>query len=476
MTRQTNIFFAAWLLLVFVQSWSAMVIAQESPAQLSGFEPSEIFDIKDGGPVEIGNDVLLRLLLRGFQVSDKSLRRAAQATVAVSLQDVHDNPRDYRFYSFEIAGIANEFKSYRSERDELLIDGFHLLHVTDDAGDECLVALPMVSDKRQLDSIPASWTAGESLDQPVRLIGFFMGLRSFDDDDGSTVSAPAALQNRLNPPLFVARKVQWYPNRRSEKFDVDDMDVLLAAQGVDFHQLGQVGKNRNSGIGVDEALSFYQLLKAATRIESMQFKNSRIDLETMLRNPRQCLAEPVRLTGHLRRVTEIPIEDDEIRQLLEMDRYFQIDMFVPLDNRRIVIKPPGIKANEKNDAEVGSSSNLVIENRFPVTVCTASLPMAQGDINRNRISVQGFFFKNWSYESELSIDSQSGVQQIAPLIIAREPDIAPLGPDYFSWLLTAFGIAVLLGVLGLAWFMRPGRSAGPRHPVPEQIELPDVDS
>jgi len=448
--------------------------AQESPAVLSGFEPAEIFEAEDGGPLGTDSPILTRLLLRCLQVSDASFIRAARHTKSVSLKDCTANPRDFRFYSFAISGTATEFHSYPLNHEDSLLVGFHLVHVNDATGTECLVAIPEPRDQRHRGALPDRWVPRESLDQPVRFFGFFMGLRRLANDEGS-VSAPSALQNKLRAPVFVARKLSWYPDRALEKYGIDENDVLLARAGVDFHQLRHVGRNGSYGIDADEALSFYQLLLAASQLDHPMPVTRYIQLEEMLRSPRACLAKPVRLTGDVRRITEVTVADDHIRRTLGIEKYYQIDMFITLDNRKIVIQPPGKSRGGQPVADGQATGDLVFEHRFPVTICTVSLPMEPERIHRKRITVRGFFFKNWSYQSERSIASRSGVQQIAPLILAGEPAIAPSIPDYFGWGVTAFALCVLSATLLLAWSMRLGKSVDRQRSIPEKFELPVID-
>ena len=454
------------------------LVAQDSPAELSGFEPSEIFDVRDGGKIEPGNEVLTRLLYRCFQVSDKSLRRASRHTNDVTIQDTADNPRDYRFYPFAINGVAKAFTTRLIENDSNAFDGVDLLHVTDSSGQECLVALPIVGDEQMQAALPHQWTANTEIEQPIEFVGFFMGLRNFEPEPGdnaSSIAAPDSLSNKLNPPLFVARRVNWYPDRISAELEITETDLLLAQAGVDFTQLRQLGDRNGYGINADEALSFYQLLKAASELDAPSIQAPKIELESMLRNPAHYLARPVAITGHVRRVTEIAVQDADIRQRLGIDKYYQLDMFVPLENRRIVIKPPPGKSADKKPTADSDTQDLVIDHRFPVTVCTCSLPMAKDQINRNRVTARGFFFKNWSYESELSLETQSGARQIAPLIIAMQPDIAPAGANDFSWILMLFAFAVLGSAVLLAWLMKLRTTSGNQQAMPERIEIPDIE-
>ena len=453
------------------------LFGQDSPAALSGFEPNEIFDVRDGGKVGHSNEILSRLLHRCFQVSEKSLRRASRQTKDVAIAEINDSPRDYRFYPFAINGIANGFTTHLIENDANAYSGVDLLHVTDASGQECLVALPIVSDSQMQSALPHQWLANKKIQQPIEFVGFFMGLRNFETepaDNAASIAAPDSLNNKLNPPLFVARRINWYPERISETFEITATDLLLAQAGVDFNQLRQLGGRTGFGVAADEATSFYQLLKATSELDAQAIPTPKIELETMLRDPAQCLARPVAITGHIRRVTEIAVEDADIRQPLGIDKYYQLDMFLPLDNRRIVIKPPSKKSGEKKRPG-GESQDLVFKNRFPVTVCTCSLPLEKSQINQNRVTVRGFFFKNWSYESELSLENQSGARQIAPLIIAMQPEIVPLGPNYFGWVLMSFAIAVLGAAVLLAWLMRSRPVPGNQHAMPDRIEVPDID-
>ena len=454
------------MLAVQTLSWSS--VAQESPSALSGFQPEEIFDIQDGGEIERTEPILQRLISRCFQISEKSLAIFVQQTKAVSLTDVVAEPRDFRFYSFEMEGIATEFETYAIESDDRPYTGIHVLRVLVDGENELVLVLPQEQDEQT--SIPVIWNVRTEFHQPIRFSGFFMGLRNFEEDDD--VPGPRSLKKRIGVPVFVARKLSWFPEQVSKSLSISTLDVLLAGRGVDYNLFQQVGEVPSSGIGSSEAISFYQLLKATTQIESFKFGTASLALEEMLRDPKGCLGQPVNLAGHVRRVTEIPIDDPFVRNQLGLEKYFQLDMFVQLGDRKIVIKPPRERSSASRNLD--DNHGLIIENRFPITVCTCELPAPKEMINRNRLLIRGVFFKNWSYESELSIENRTGVQQIAPLIIASKPELSPLSPDYFGWLLSAFSVAVLALTILLAWLWRPGQGSEHKRNVPDQIEVPDI--
>ena len=470
-----------WLagLLFFSPGVSRALLSQESAAELSGFTPSEIFDVRDGGTIESDNAILKRLLHRCIEVSPRRMLRAAETTVGTSLNEICSNTHDYRFSAVAINGIARQFNSYPvTDENNEAFQGMELLSITDSRDNECLVILPRIVDANEPAALPTQWEAGRKIDQPVAFVGFFLGLRNFESSDNKakSLAAPVDLQNKINPPVFVARRVAWYPDQISTRLGIDPSDLALAARGVDFNRLSQLGDRTGNGINANEAESFFQLLRAAAEFDFSQNPAPELKLESMLQAPESCLARPLTLRGHIRRVTEIAVEDVEIRQRLGIDKYFQLDLFVPLENRRIVIKPPSRNSIAGDaSAEPDGQQDLVIENRFPVTVCTCRLPVAPAQINRDQVTIRGFFFKNWSFESELSIKHASGAQQLAPLVIAGEPEIIDMGPNYFGTALMGFAILVCLGAMTLAWFMRPSGHPGTRSQHPDQIDVPDLD-
>ena len=367
--------------------------------------------------------------------------------------------------------VAKELKHFHFRQTSDELTGFSVVRAVDGDDHEFLVAVPLKDDERRIRAIPPAWKPAVLVDQPVRILGFFVGLRDFGSQpDNDTVTSPGALQNPLNCPLFVARQIQWFPERISPELNIKPHEILLASKGVDINRLRQVGKRREPGIGREHAASFFQLLRATSQLGNALKPEPGIDLETMLRAPADCIGQPVEVSGHVRRVTEILLDDPASIQQLGAQSYYQIDMFVPLNNRRIVIKSP----SEKQDSILGEQ-NLTIENRFPVTVCTSQNPGNTESIKRQRVSVKGIFFKNWSYESELSINSGSGARQIAPMIIAANASPAPPPSNDFHWIVASFGFLIFGGGLFLIWSYRSGTARNHRPPLPEQIDPPGIE-
>ena len=77
---------------------------QELPSALSGFEPSELYDVIDESQFSASDEFMIRLLFRAANASQESWERYAKYTRGISLAAVQDHPQEYRFQVFEITG------------------------------------------------------------------------------------------------------------------------------------------------------------------------------------------------------------------------------------------------------------------------------------------------------------------------------------------------------------------------------------
>ncbi len=441
---------------------------QESPAALSGFESSEVFDVQDDQPWNQYQPIVSRLLYRVCQVSESSLRRFANYNAGIQPADIRTTPRDFRLRVFALRGRVKRIVDIRSDANDaaLPFEGLTLSRLITDDQTELLVLTPILRDSTRPPAIPARWPRNTDIDQLVNLHGFFLALVDWGGD--ADQRAAMGLSND-QAPVLVAPRLAWLPDHSSAAIPVGDSQLLLARHGVDVGRLEALRNSTSPTIGVEDTASFYQLLSASPEISRDELPRESIDFKDCLQNSHQHHGDALTVSGHVRRITRLAIKDDSIQRRYGLDHYFQLDLLVPLDNQRIVIRPPQ-RALDDQDM-------IVHENRYPVSVCVAKLPCSPAEMEHRQVFVEGFFFKIWNYESELTQRQNSRLKQRSPLVIGLTPTRVSPPPDYLSLAIGAVGLAMLAGLLWLLWFLdfrQPAAHDRRKSDLPDSIEITDA--
>ena len=434
-----------------------MASAQDpAPFELSGYTPDEIFGINDELPLLKSDLNISRLIDRVSRSSYQTLQKFNNiAGASSSVLELNTNPRDYRCHVVSLVGDA-KFATQAN-------DDFYLLNAEDASGHSFLVCVAR---------LPNHWPLDQTINEPIRITGFF--LANFD------LTKDADLQDQLVipgnseiVPLVVAKQVNWFPSNPNSEIKVKPTQQILAEHGVDIAAMDLVQPSGN--LDDSDTNLFYQMLAACTQIESVPSPATKQFTEC-LRNPGDSIGDSLIMTGQLRRATRITVEDPFWAQVLGQDHYFQLDVFVPLDNQQIVIRNPGF-----NETDRDSADKIVHDNRYPIVVCVPELPKPADQMERSQIAISGFFLKLWNYESGYSQQNRSAPKQISPLVIAISPKIIVQPANPLNFWIGLAGIVTLLGTGFLLWFVRSdARKSTPsiastKEQLPDQIEIPSID-
>ena len=123
-----------------------------------------------------------------------------------------------------------------------------------------------------------------------------------------------------------------------------------------------------------------------------------------------------------------------------------------------------------------ANKELVMENRFPVTVCTTEIPGNESELEGRTVKINGVFFKLWNYDSELTARAAHSPQQISPLIISTKPTVTLIDSPVSQWIAIASGGLIALIIL-LFWlcgfFSGPPQNRSSSSPLPEKISIPN---
>jgi hypothetical protein len=230
---------------------------------------------------------------------------------------------------------------------------------------------------------------------------------------------------------------------------------------MDLGLLDDVRRRNRKPIGASERECFYQLLAAvggADRGQLERLAQRDLELPRLLQDPASRQGRLVLVQAAARRVTEILVGDRDLRERFGLERYYQIDGFVPLGEQ--VVRLGG---------QEGGRGGPVFANHFPATFCVRRLPpeMARlvdaasrngSDLNES-IQVAGYFFKLWAHQSEYVSSFDKEELQLSPLFIGLEPQLSLTKRWHSPRTAMACGLA-FVAALAAIWYgvWRFGRS------------------
>ncbi len=442
----------------------SLVTAQEElPTALSGFEPSEQFDFEDDAHWDPNSEFVIRLLHRAGRVSPENWERFARWTRDVPWRDIVELAPRYRFYVVEVAGRVQRIEPVRLELDieseDATSRGYYLVWIRRDDGTTVVAACR---------EVPAAWRQLPELDEPTRVTGFFLGRSRFSNGSSDQESATSV-------PVIVARRPAWFPDRAVPEAGVPQDWVALARMGVDVGLLDPVRRHQNQPLTRDDAPAMYQMLRAMQDDQGTQVAEAARDWLDYLANPAEAVGRAVVVSGHVRRVHWIAIEDPWVRDALGLDGYYELDVFVPLGNRKVNIRQRSV------DGE-GQPVTIEYEHRFPVTVCASRIPGTPEELRGKRIRVAGFLLRFWNYESDFVSRAAPNAGQISPLIIGRMPEVDSSSRAAIDWFLGgALALMAAAAVVTVWYYRRTDRVV--TNPVmvrlldrPDRLEIAPIDS
>jgi hypothetical protein len=284
--------------------------------------------------------------------------------------------------------------------------------------------------------VPDEWRLDTDIDEPA--VALAVLLKRSPDQEGKP------------RPLLAAARVQWYPDRVNPARGVKPDHVLLARLGLDIGLLGDERGMNGQPIRTEDHECFYGLLFAMQRAgpRLVDFPAPPLRIASLLQEPREHHGEILLVEGRARNVTRILVDDPEVLRRFQLDHYYQIDLFVPLENEIVRLTRP-----EDPDEDVPT-----FENVYPVTVCVPSLPdgLSQGESLPQDIRVRAAFLRLWAYQSEYVSSFGKERRQLSPMLIGVQPELVPAEPLPLR-LGAMLAVLVVLGMLGIGWGMMRSR-------------------
>ncbi len=431
--------------------------------RLFGIDDSQMRHLVDGrplGPEE--TETLLKVMYRIRDFRQTDLHRWARSqTELIELmadEQVVKDSSDHRGEIFSLAGRVTSVEVRRpvpEAAERLQLPQYYRCELILEGPDQDGSGQPVVIYARD---VPSAWQAGGTPNQRASALGLLLKFAGEDP------------QRAL--PVFVARRVAWYP------------DNLLGKLGVDVGLLEEVEDRKRLTARDREA--FYQLLAAMGRAKpgqlTRQARGRFNDLDPgrkrtddqgaehynvvpLFNQPEAMRGQLVVLSGTARRVIRIRVEDPDIVERFGIDHYYQLALFTD-----------------------DSQDNPLI---FCVTQLPEGMPIENDPAYGEQISVAGFFLKTWAYHVDdptTPADAHGGRLQLAPLLIGREPIWHRYDPPSRNTLAGAIAgglfVVALLGIWLAIWrynrgdrkFHRETLSKSKTITGPEEVSLDQLEA
>ena len=392
--------------------------------------PSQLDSLFNGQRLGPGDeDVIVKILYRFSRLGLDNIQRWRKTDI--TWDQLSAAPNEYRAEIFPIRGRVK-----RVEKQALLPELAALYEFSeyyrvtlqlDDAPYQAIICT------RRL---PAAFKVGEDIDEQAAADGLFLKV-------GDPTDEPPQL-------IFAALRIAWLPDKDSPEHFVGPDQIHLARLGMDIGLLDGVRAGNRKPIGDADREAFYQLLDVLGRADPKLIRGKSSgpqDVIPLMRSPEKYHGEFMTIQGTARRILKVNVSDADIRRRFGIDHYFEIDLFLPLDNTGVVF-----------GKDATGETAPVFNNNFPATLIVRQLPpgMEAGENIRELVTADAIFFKLWSYRSAYM--EKFDQRQPAPLFLAIEPRIVRIEPPA-NWVTTAlvataFGLA--LGVIGVVlwWFRR----------------------
>lgn len=343
-------------------------------------------------PLPGDQEAMLRLLDRMDSITRDDIARWQHDNVPWS--SLRTQPAQNRFQFYRIAGRARNVRLV--ELDPRLADLFGWRRYYEVKMDLSGGAGQAVVYTR---TIPRAWRERTKLDERAGAVGLFLRR-------GAGVDSSKDL-------VFAARRVAWYPDRLESQLGVGAGQVVLGDLSFDVGLFDTVTAANGKPFETEEKECFYQLLAATKRSlpGGLDKLAQPLELDRLLQHPETAHGVLFRVPCTVVCVTEVSVTDKSIQRRLGVDRYYQIDALLTLDNQIIVLQ------NSAADAK-----GPVYRACFPVTFCAARLPRSwQAWVNHDSLRqdavITGCFYKLWVYPSAFVAKFDAREGQLSPVLI-----------------------------------------------------------
>lgn len=446
--------------------------------EISGIGDSQLRFFIDHEPIT-GKDIdTTGYILRHFHELDRSdIKRWAQAhtlDTPALLRAFLETPDDYRVDFYRIRG-----RVIRIQRQPVVEEAARLLGFKSffwvwlkPNGSETPVRI--ATRKLPIAWFPDEWKTTSNKQEPVEQTKN-SNKKTLSPDAAFELNQPAAVDGLLlkvgaeessasedstgtvrREIVMAAQRVEWLPTKTSTEERINAGVALMSQFEFDAGLLDDLRRSNGKVMNRADTEAFFQIISIVNTPDSRRVieqvtTHSNLPQPTIsdyLQNTRELQGELVTLKADIRQITKIEIRNEKMKFRLGLDHYWQLDAFVYLGGDAIELK-----TNEED------KDGLVYKHRYPVQICLVALPPklqeAQTQIQRGtyrsnslheNITLNGFFFKLWAYQSARTIGAGGKRVQLSPLFIASNVVVhEPTGINiHQGGIYLGLGFAVLL--------------------------------
>jgi hypothetical protein len=393
---------------------------------------SDLSSFRDGQPIRPDDqEALIKILYRMPQIGGDEIDRWRHTEVPWA--SLRTDPDSARAEFFLLRGrVRKIMRQALTPRLATLFefDHYYQLDVEPDGAPGTAVVFTR--------TIPQAWRNRSQLDERTRTSAMFVKV---GDERGGVSSL-----------MFVAPRIVWLPDRVEADLGIGSDQVLLSNLGMDIGLWDDVRARDRLPIGADERECFYALLGAVGRADADELARHAqpVQLSLLLQHPEREHGNIRQVTGKLRRITKIVVEEPDIRQRYGIASYYQLDVMVPVGSQPIEVR-----------SEQGERAGPVYRESFPFTCCALRIPasweslVGAAKVNRP-VLMNGVFYKLWAYSNPLVASFDARQRQLSPMFVVGAPQAWDVSSRSRSGpgLLVGIGFCGLLAaVWGIVWAM-----------------------
>jgi hypothetical protein len=276
---------------------------------------------------------------------------------------------------------------------------------------------------------------------------------------GDWVRANAIVLRGDDPSrAFSAGRVEWIPAAAESTGW-----RLLARQGVDLARVAEAGSRNRQALQSSDGDAFYSMLAAAKDLDTTPLDNGQtlpppidVDAIELLQSPGDYIGQWIRIVASTVRITRVNVNDPQRREQLGQNHYFQVDASGDLGRTIVQL--------ERGEGEDGEP--ILMSGSYPVSLVAASLPDflesrlvdqdAVVSLISQPVSIDGFFYRLWSYRNEF-MSRAGGGKQVGPLIVVsrwRSNALPKQAGDGIAFIGYALAAGIFSAIFGTIWWTR----------------------
>lgn len=262
-----------------------------------------------------------------------------------------------------------------------------------------------------------------------------------DSDKPGEPEKGTNVQPALSSTIGIASNIQWVFEEEKDLASIrpklSDAWLNLALLGSDLTWIDLARSRQKYDLGFEDRSSFYSLLRIARELSAIERSpTNELDwakihgTELLAQEQDQWVGRTISVKGRIARISRVAIDHLQSQELTKAKFYYELDGFIRIEGKRIVIPPPKSRSGGTSLAPQ-RDEELVYENEFPMTVVALELPdfLKIGEVDERGVThqswatqtwvdVKGVFYRNWSYRSDFVSRGSSRERQMAPLVVA----------------------------------------------------------